>query len=108
MLADKWRTRGGDKDDKPRAESPASLSTEEWVNKAKSHEQNGELFRAHEIAMQGLAEHRTDLALKYREVLYLASRGPTREASDKFATLFDDAGEAAPTRSLRVDRDLEI
>lgn len=86
------------------AEIPVSLSTEEWVNKAKKHEQNGELFRAYDIAMQGLAEHPTDLALKYRAVLYLASTGATRQASDKFAMLgLDDACKVAPTRSVRVD-----
>jgi class 3 adenylate cyclase len=85
-------------------EIPASLSAEEWVDQAKMHEQSGELFRAYDIAMQGLAEHPTNLALKYRAVLFLASTGATRQASDKFAVLgLDDSGRTAPTHGLGVD-----
>lgn len=85
-------------------EVPAFRSAGEWLEEARRNEQDGELFRAYDTAMQGLAEHPNDHALKYRAVLCLASTGATQQAAEKFAMLgLDDAVETAPTRSLRVD-----
>lgn len=84
--------------------APASRSVEEWSTEARRHEREGELFRAYDIAMQGLAEHGDAAELKYQAVLCLASTGATRQASAKFAELgLDRVGASGSNRQLRMD-----
>jgi hypothetical protein len=89
------------------ADEPPSLfskSPEEWLAEVTRSEGDGELFRAYDIAMQGLIEHPDALALKHRAVLCLASTGATRQAMEKFAVLgLDGAAATAPSRRLRMD-----
>jgi class 3 adenylate cyclase len=77
---------------------------EEWLADVNRCERDGELFRAYDIAMQGLTEHPDALSLKHRAVLCLASTGATRQAAEKFAALALDGGAAtASSRRLRMD-----
>ena len=89
------------------ADEPPSLfskSPEAWLAEVTRSEEDGELFRAYDIAMQGLIEHPDALALKHRAVLCLASTGATRQAMEKFAVLgLDGAAATAPSRRLRMD-----
>ena len=79
-------------------------SPEEWLAEVNRCERNGELFRAYDIAMQGLIEHPDALALRHRAVLCLASTGATRQAAEKFAALaLDGAAATAQSRRLRMD-----
>jgi class 3 adenylate cyclase len=88
----------------PAAGVPASRSAEEWIAEARRHERSGELFRAYDIAMQGLEEHPGELALKYQAVLCLASTGATRQAAEKFAALaLDTAATSASARGLAAE-----
>ena len=62
------------------------------------------MFRAYDIAMQGLAEHPGEAALKYQAVLCLASTGATRQAAEKFAALaLETAAAGTPARGLAAD-----
>jgi class 3 adenylate cyclase len=88
----------------PTGAVPLPRSAEEWIAEARRHERGGELFRAYDIAVQGLAEHPGDVALKYHAVLCLASTGATRQAAEKFAVLgLDAAGAGLPARGLAAD-----
>jgi Adenylate and Guanylate cyclase catalytic domain len=79
-------------------------SPDAWLAEVSRYEQDGELFRAYDLAIQGLVEHPDVLALSHRAVLCLASTGATRQAAAKFAALgLDDAAAAAPNRRLRMD-----
>jgi class 3 adenylate cyclase len=79
-------------------------SPEEWLGEVLRHERDGELFRAYDIAMQGLLQHRDALALKHRAVRCLAATGATRLAAAQFAALgLAGAAAAAPTRRLHMD-----
>jgi class 3 adenylate cyclase len=79
-------------------------STETWLSEVSRHERDGELFRAYDVAMQGLVEHPDALALKHQAVLCLASTGATRQAAEKFAALgLGTAAATAPTPRLRMD-----
>jgi class 3 adenylate cyclase len=79
-------------------------SPEEWLAEVNRCERDAELFRAYDIAMQGLIEHPDALALKHRAVLCLASTGATRQAAEKFAALaLDGAAGTAQSRRLRMD-----
>src|SRR5439155_11161004 len=67
-------------------------SAAEWLAAVRRCERDGELFRAYDLARQGLAVFPDDLALKYRAVLCLASTGARQQA-------------AALLAELRLDRD---
>jgi class 3 adenylate cyclase len=69
------------------------------------YEREGELFRAYDLARQGLKKFPTDLALKHRAVLCLASTGATRQSAE----LFDRLGlERAEKVSLATQLGLNI
>lgn len=77
---------------------------EEWLAEAGRWERDGELFRAYDIAVRGLAQYPDALPLKYRAVLCLASSGATRQAEEKFASLgLDRAAATTSDRKLRMD-----
>jgi class 3 adenylate cyclase len=61
---------------------PLFESPEEWLTEVRRCEREGELFRAFDLARQGLAWFPEDLKLKHRAVLCLASSGATRQALD--------------------------
>jgi class 3 adenylate cyclase len=85
-------------------EAAVPRSVEEWLKETRRLEREGELFRAYDTAMQGVAEHPEALALQHRAVLCLASTGATRQATEKFAALgLERARIAAPDRKLRMD-----
>jgi class 3 adenylate cyclase len=71
-------------------------SASEWLAEAKEEERKGELFRAFDLAVQGLDQHPGDLPLKYCAVLSLASTGATQQAKAKFKELGLDAVSNAP------------
>src|SRR5689334_17898899 len=82
----------------------ASSSTEdmpqrgvsEWLSLVKAEEREGELFRAYDLAMQGVAQHPSDLTLRHRAVLCLAATGAMPQAKAKYAKLrLDQVSEAA-------------
>jgi hypothetical protein len=79
----------------------------EWLALARQQEREGELFRAYDLAMQGLAEHPGDSALRHRAVLCLASTGATQRAKAKYMELrldrisVDESGSLA--RRLIMD-----
>ena len=84
--------------------APPSHTVEEWLTEARRQEREGELFRAYDIAMQGLAEHQNAAQLKYQAVLCLASTGATRQASAKFAEFgLDRIAANTSNRQLRMD-----
>jgi hypothetical protein len=79
-------------------------SPQEWLEEVLRYEREAELFRAYDVAMQGLAQHPEALELKYRAVLCLAATGATRLAAAKFAEFgLDRAAAAAPSQGLRMD-----
>ncbi|MGC2203105.1 MAG: adenylate/guanylate cyclase domain-containing protein [Stellaceae bacterium] len=87
-----------------RVTSAPPKTLEAWLAEVNHCERDGELFRAYDLAMQGLIEHPDALALKHRAVLCLASTGATRQAAAKFTALaLDSASETAPSRKLRMD-----
>ncbi|HEX3954443.1 MAG TPA: adenylate/guanylate cyclase domain-containing protein [Stellaceae bacterium] len=59
----------------------------EWLAEVRRCEREGELFRAYDLARQGLLEFPDDLGLKHRAVLCLASTGAYQQASALFAEL---------------------
>jgi class 3 adenylate cyclase len=83
------------------ATTPVTRSVEEWVAEVRRYEREGELFRAYDIAVQGLQEHPGSLVLKHRAVLCLASTGATQQAADRFVKLGLEATGA--TATLRMD-----
>jgi class 3 adenylate cyclase len=62
-------------------------SASEWLAQAREEERKGELFRAFDLAIQGLDQHPGDLWLKHCAVLTLASTGATELAKAKFKEL---------------------
>ncbi len=82
----------------------APKSLEEWLAEAKRCEREGELFRAYDLAMQGLARHPQSLELKHLAVVVLASTGALEEAARKFSAFgLDRAAAGAPSQRLRMD-----
>jgi len=82
----------------------SSKTLEEWLAEVNRCEREGELFRAYDVAMQGLIEHPNAPALKHRVVLCLASTGATHQAVERFTALgLDGAAVLAPSRRLRMD-----
>jgi class 3 adenylate cyclase len=90
-------------DDKFDAERlPQSL--DEWVAEVRRCEREGELFRAYDIARQGLQNFPDDLRLKHRAVLCLASTGARQQATQLFTELgLDDHSDIWLTTSLGLD-----
>ncbi|HEY0522338.1 MAG TPA: adenylate/guanylate cyclase domain-containing protein [Stellaceae bacterium] len=71
-------------------------SVSEWLSLVRAEEREGELFRAYDLAMQGVAQHPSDLTLKHRAVLCLAATGATPQAKAKYAELgLEQVSEAA-------------
>jgi len=68
-------------------------SAQEWVAEVCRCEREGELFRAYDLARQGLASFPDDLRLKH--VLCLASTGATQQA----IRLFAESVSTAPAMS---------
>jgi len=82
----------------------SSKTLEEWLAEVNRCERQGELFRAYDIAMQGLVDYPEAVALKYRAVLCIASTGATHQAMQKFTALaLNEAAATAPSRKLRMD-----
>jgi hypothetical protein len=59
----------------------------DWLAEVRRHEREGELFRAYDLARQGLDHFPDDHALKHRAVLCLASVGATRKAAEELLRL---------------------
>jgi class 3 adenylate cyclase len=68
-------------------EEASPHSPDEWVAEVRRNEREGELFRAYDLARQGLAAFPDDLRLKHRAVLCLASTGARQQAAQLFAEL---------------------
>ena len=88
------------------ASTSSSGSAAVWLREIKACEREGELFQAYDIAIQGLAQHPTDLALKQRAVLILASSGATEQAAELFTKLelgLSDSELTALPPALRMD-----
>jgi class 3 adenylate cyclase len=60
-------------------------SAAEWLAEARVCERAGQLFKAYDLALQGLEDHPGDVALEHRAVLCLARAGATRLARARFA-----------------------
>jgi class 3 adenylate cyclase len=85
-------------------QSFSTKNPEAWLAEVGRYERGGELFRAYDIAMQGLTEYPDAVALKHRAVLCLASTGATSQAAEKFEALgLDAAAATVPSRRLRMD-----
>jgi class 3 adenylate cyclase len=77
---------------------------DEWVAAVRGCEREGELFRAYDLAKQGLAAFPDDLRLKHRAVLCLASTGARQEATQLFERLgLERHGDIWLTTSLGLD-----
>ncbi len=77
---------------------------DEWVAAVRSCEREGELFRAFDLARQGLVSFPDELRLKHRAVLCLASTGARREATQLFDRLgLEGRGDIWLTTSLGLD-----
>ena len=59
---------------------PAPETPQEWLAEVRRCEREGELFRAYDLARQGLAKFPDDIGLGHRAVLCLASTGATAQA----------------------------
>jgi len=81
-----------------------SRSPADWLLETKRYEREGELLQAYDIARQGLAKHPSDLALKHRAVLCLASTQATTQAAELFTKLELDLpnSDLAPLPPSRV------
>ena len=77
--------------DNETGEAVVRAGPEEWLTEVRRCEREGELFRAFDLARQGLAWFPEDLKLKHRAVLCLASSGATRQALDLMDRLGLDA-----------------
>ncbi|MBV9554170.1 MAG: adenylate/guanylate cyclase domain-containing protein [Alphaproteobacteria bacterium] len=80
----------------------ARKSAAAWLAEVKRHEREGDLFRAYDLAMQGLGRHPRDVALKHRAVVCLASTRATGQASELFTRLGLGSQEAIPPE-LRLE-----
>ena len=83
-----------------------SRSPADWLLETKRYEREGELLQAYDIARQGLAKHPSDLALKHRAVLCLASTQATTQAAELFTKLeldLPDSDLAPLPPGLRMD-----
>ncbi|MGH7061223.1 MAG: tetratricopeptide repeat-containing protein, partial [Stellaceae bacterium] len=77
---------------------------DQWFAAVRGCERDGELFRAYDLAMQGLAVFPDDLRLKYRAVLCLASTGARKQAAQLFDRLaLDGHDDIRLTTSLGLD-----
>src|SRR5258708_36299124 len=85
-------------------EEPLPQNPDEWVAEVRSCEREGELFRAYDLARQGLASFPDDLRLKHRAVLCLASTGARQQAAQLFAEFgLDGHGDIWLTTSPGLD-----
>jgi hypothetical protein len=80
--------------DEPKPKTAAG----DWFSLAKRAEQNGEFFRAFDLAAKGLAEHPDDWLLKHLGVLCLSRAGATDQARRRFV----EFGLPAHTDKLEV------
>src|SRR5262245_1121673 len=78
-----------------------------WLDEARAQQREGELFRAYDLATQGLAQHPDNLELKHCAVLSLASTGATRQAKAKFTDLgLDKVSARGPGLSRHIIMDI--
>jgi len=90
--------------DEPAPTDPAPQTPEEWLAEARRCEHQGELFRAYDLAKQGLEKFPGDPRLGYRAVLCLASSGATRQAFELLDGLdLEHGGEASPATAIGLD-----
>jgi class 3 adenylate cyclase len=79
-------------------------SSDEWLAAVRGCEREGELFRAYDLAKQGLTAFPDDLRLKHRAVLCLASTGARQEARQLFESLgLEGHDDIRLTTSLGLD-----
>ena len=77
---------------------------EEWLALVRSCEQEGELFRAYDLARQALEQFPDDLALKHLAVLCLASTGAHAKHGELFERFrLDGAVGASLSSGLALD-----
>ncbi len=72
---------------------PMPQTPQDWVAAVRRCEREGELFRAYDLARQGLVSFPDELALKHRAVLCLASTGARQQAAE----LLNELGLALPS-----------
>jgi class 3 adenylate cyclase len=84
-------------DHETRVTMPTKTATE-WLAEVRRCESEAELFRAYDLAWQGLEEYPEDAPLKHRAVLCLASTGASARAAEEFQrlNLGPFAGDAPP------------
>src|SRR5579872_4507141 len=83
---------------------PAAQTPGDWLALVRRCEREGELFRAYDLAQQGLASFPDDLRLKHRAVLCLASTGARQQAGQLYDALgLDRHGDIWLTTSLGLD-----
>jgi hypothetical protein len=71
----------------PGAATAQSRTAGDFLRAARQWEREGDLLRAYDILMRGLARYPQDLALRHRAVLCLASTQATAQAADLFTRL---------------------
>src|SRR5215831_9118632 len=84
-------------------ETATPQSPDQWLGEVRRCERAGELFRAYDLARQGLTAFPDDLRLKHRAVLCLASTGARQHAIDLYGELGLDHGDIWLTTSLGLD-----
>src|SRR5579862_7160440 len=83
---------------------PAPETPREWLAEVRRCEREGELFRAYDLARQGLARFPDDMRLGHRAVLCLASTGATAQALGLLDRLGLDRRPPAPiTEPMGLD-----
>lgn len=82
------------------ADVAAGASPADWLARAMRFEQDGEFFKAYDVAMQALQEHPGDAALAHRAVLCLANAGALALARRRFRELGLDAREDSEAITL--------
>ena len=80
---------------------PEHLLAAEWLSQAKAAFNNGEFFRAFDLAHLGLREHPGDILLAHRAVLSLANSGAIEKATEKFRELGLDQVNTVEVLCLR-------
>lgn len=86
------------------ARRPEARRPEDWLAEVRQLEREGELFRAYDLARQGLEQFPDDLGLKHRAVLCLASTGAANQAGALFDHFrLDQAVEKSLGSGLALD-----
>jgi hypothetical protein len=80
--------------------SPGPTTAAQWLTLVDRYAQDGEFFKAYDVALQGLGAHAGDARLRHRAVLCLANAGALDLARRRFRELGLDARDDVDSLTL--------